>query len=139
MFAHPKPRRTVSVAAMALSLAAAGLFATACTINLKNPKPSPYGHSDRGTVTITADAETCWSFAAYESGRTDNERARTNRVKGCGSREIAVRTAPAQIFSVDIVKSDDSPGPVVATLFSDGRQLDRKTATMEKRRIVLRG
>ncbi|HEX9713727.1 MAG TPA: hypothetical protein VGB52_14380 [Actinomycetota bacterium] len=122
--------------AMTLSLII-GLLATACTIELRNPQPSPYGHSDAGTVTITADAEVCWGFTARESG--GDEAGRDKRERGCGSREIAVRTSPARFFSVSVFKTDDSPKPVSAKLVSDGRRLDRGTTTKQNEVIELRG
>jgi hypothetical protein len=120
-----------SAAAVALSLAAAGLFAPACKVRLENPKPSPYGHSDNGMVAVISGANACWSFVAYEP---DGE----HRDRGCGSRDVAVR-AKGGAFSVFVFKTDDSAGTVSARLMSDGRTLDQGTATKKNEQIRLVG
>jgi hypothetical protein len=97
---------------------------------LHNPKPSPYGHGDRGTLTVRAPKTVCWRIYAQQQQRLD-------RRTGCGNYTLALHRYG--FFPVFVTKTDSTPGRLEAAVTSGGQTLHEASTTVPNGELNLSG
>ena len=97
---------------------------------LHNPKPSPYGHGDRGTLIVEAGRTVCWRLYVQQQKGVD-------RLTGCGNHRVAMRRYG--FFVVFVTKTDSTRGVLKATVTSGGRIIHSKSTTVPNTELQLIG
>lgn len=114
---------------MALGLAAA-LAGCNGQLPLHNPKPSPYGHGDRGTLFIDAASTVCWGLYVQQQDGVE-------RPTGCGKRTVPLHRYG--FFVVFVTKTDSTGGALNARIVSGGRVIRSGSTTTPNQQFQLIG